>query len=618
MKKLISLLFNTIKYYEARTKINILKNKKTGIVIAYFLAIITVINTILIAPLFYSLNAIIILPILLIISLLVLIIFLIINIIKKKSIEKLDYIIINTSIYKTDFFNYLKNDIFFNLKFSLLITSSLFFYQLLLYIILYFLKIDLTIVQLFIIPVAYYIINTIIVSIFFLIYYLRNKNKKSIFIQIKTDNKYFKLLIQFLISIIAFLIFLFVLLIFINNLLLLITISIFLTILLNIILLKKNIYKKSIWIFFFKNIKLKLNFLKPSLKINSFFKSFKTFEIFYPLSAGLIFFIILILLSNFIKSLNIKIIIFQSVIFSTFFIYKIVNKIYGKALNSDIKKPFTLSVFLFSILLIIGFLSLLKINLSVNETNGIIFSFKDFFSPYINSFNLFCNNIKLFINSLKIFYVVLIPVLFFIVFYINKELNKLFHFISNIIDLNLRKKLTKKNPTIIFGDSISLYPFLFSLISSSIILLFLYIGISPISSFFYYIFDTFKISEVFKFNFLTQKNITSFFSTIFYIFFLFIILKYILVLFSSILSHFILFNDEIIYYENKIYKNTILRIPLTRINYILIKQNIIEKIFDFGTLFIETIDKSGVIKIKGIPSIKDKNILIMDKIKGDI
>ena len=88
--------------------------------------------------------------------------------------------------------------------------------------------------------------------------------------------------------------------------------------------------------------------------------------------------------------------------------------------------------------------------------------------------------------------------------------------------------------------------------------------------------------------------------------------------FSSILSHFILFSDEIVYYENKIYKNTILRIPLTRINYILIKQNIIEKIFDFGTLFIETIDKSGVIKIKGIPSIKEKNILIMDKIKGDI
>jgi hypothetical protein len=148
--------------------------------------------------------------------------------------------------------------------------------------------------------------------------------------------------------------------------------------------------------------------------------------------------------------------------------------------------------------------------------------------------------------------------------------------------------------------------------------LFIYIGILPISKLFYYIFDTFKISEVFNFTFLSLKNISSFFSTIFYIFLLFIILKYALSFFSSILSHFILFSDEIIYYENKIYKNTILRIPLTRINYILIKQNIIEKIFDFGTLFIETIDKSGVIKIKGIPSIKEKNILIMDKIKGDL
>ena len=87
--------------------------------------------------------------------------------------------------------------------------------------------------------------------------------------------------------------------------------------------------------------------------------------------------------------------------------------------------------------------------------------------------------------------------------------------------------------------------------------------------------------------------------------------------YSSIFSHFILFEDEVIYYEDKLVKKTILRIPLTQINYIIIKQNIFEKIFDYGSIFIETSDKYGLVKIKGIPAIKEKNILIMDKIKGD-
>jgi hypothetical protein len=51
------------------------------------------------------------------------------------------------------------------------------------------------------------------------------------------------------------------------------------------------------------------------------------------------------------------------------------------------------------------------------------------------------------------------------------------------------------------------------------------------------------------------------------------------------------------------------------VNFIIIKQSIIEKFLDIGTIFIETSDKNGLIKIKSISSIKDKNKEIMDKIK---
>ncbi len=618
MNKMVALFLKTIQYYEAKTILNSFKNNKIIILFLNIFVIFIILNIILTAPLFYLFDAVITLTISIIFSFIILILFFIFYQVRLRSIEKLDYTIINNSIHKTDFFNYLKNDVYFNLKFSILISLIIFLFQILFYAILLFTPIKLSISQFIIILSIYFIIYILTFSISLLIFYFKNRNKKSMFVQIKTSNKYFKILISIILSILFFLVFFLILSFIIKNLFLIILISIIPTIIINLIISKNSIYTKSFWILLFNNIKLKIMKFKSPFNKNLFFKTIKSIEVIHPFISGLIFFIIFIFINNLIKTQNLKILIFQSVLFGCFFTYKLIIKINNKAITSDIKKPFTLTVFIYSIVLIISFISLIKINLSFKQNSYVLFSFSEFILPYINSFNLFCLNINKFLNSLNILLIFIIPILFFITYYINKKANMLFHYISNIIDLNLRKKLTKKNPMIIFGDSISLYPFLFSLISTLFILLFLYIGILPISKLFFYIFDTFKISEVFKFDFLTQNNITSFLNIIFNSFFIFIMLKFIIYFLTSILSHLILFSDEIIYYENKIYKNTILRIPLTRINYILIKQNILEKIFDYGTLYIETIDKSGVIKIKGIPSIKEKNILIMDKIKGDL
>ena len=75
---------------------------------------------------------------------------------------------------------------------------------------------------------------------------------------------------------------------------------------------------------------------------------------------------------------------------------------------------------------------------------------------------------------------------------------------------------------------------------------------------------------------------------------------------------------DCIYLENKVITKTVLRIPISKINYIVIKQSFLEKLLDIGTIFIETSDKSSYIKIRGISSISEKNMLIMEKIKSDL
>lgn len=617
MNKIISLIINTIKYFEAKIILNSLKNNKF---ISYSLRlylIIVIINIIIIAPLFFISNAIFTIFTLFAISILELIIFLILYKIKINSVERLDKFIINNSIYKIDFFNYLKNDIFFNLKFSILFSLLLFFYQLIIYAIISFFPNGLSKFQLFKIPVIYLIFFIMFFSIFLLLYYLKFKNKKSVFVQVTDNNKFLKSFLPVILLFFIFILTFVITLSIIKNLLLTILISATIALIGYFIFIKKNLNNKISLLYFIKNIIYKLTHFKFSFKINSIYKFIKSFELFYPILFALIFFITLTIWAGFISNLNFKIRIFQSFLFGMLFTYKLIIKLNNKSSKQDILKPFTLTSFIYVVMLIITFISLIKIKFETKGENILIFSFKEFLFPYINYLNSYCENIHKFLNSINIIFAFFIPFIFLALFYVNKKINIFFHYISNKIDQNLKKKLTKKNPTIIFGDSISLYPFLFSLIITILITLFLYIGIIPISKFFYYIFDTFKISEIFRIN-LLEKNIMNFFKVFYYIFFISVVLKFIIFFFSSVLSHFILFSDEIIYYENKIYKNSILRIPLSRINYILIKQNIIEKIFDYGTLFIETIDKSGVIKIKGIPSIKEKNILIMDKIKGDL
>ncbi|MBN2547336.1 MAG: PH domain-containing protein [Spirochaetes bacterium] len=274
-----------------------------------------------------------------------------------------------------------------------------------------------------------------------------------------------------------------------------------------------------------------------------------------------------------------------------------------------------LTKFIIILIFLINFISLIKLNILFKHDN-ILFLLKDFVLPIIN----FINNLSSFINNIikqiNFLIILLIPILFAIIYFSMFYLLLLLEFIGKIIDFKLRRSLTNKNVSIIFGDSISLYPFIFKLFINLLIIIILYLEILPVSRFFSNIFTTFKVAEVFKFNFLEETKIIYFFTVLFYIYTIFLTFNLFLKLISSLNSHFILFNDEIVYYENKLFHKTILRIPIKKINYIVVKQNILEKLLNIGSIYIETLNKNNLIKIPGISFIKEKNILIMEKIKS--
>jgi|GEM_PF-1503827 len=620
MKNYIKNILKIIKHIESKFFLNAIHDNKIIIFLLKKILFFLIINIVIFLPSFFICK--IIFPIIFF-SILncIFLIYSVIDIkIRGKDKEKLDKIIINTSIYKDDFINFLKNDIFFNLRFCFTVLISIFFYLLFIYLLLKILPSGLNFNQFLLIVSSFLVLLTFLIFTSFIIYYFINKDKKSVFSQIKRRDIKIKHIFIVFIFILFIIPLFFIFKNFFNlfiNIIASSFISVLCSLLINTILSKIGLYNKSNWKYLV--IKIKDYFINIKFKdnINNIFNLLKSFKIIYPLIFPIAMFILFTIINNFYE-INLKTRFILSMIFSMFFTYPIINFFNKSNAKKNILKPYKFTVFIYLLFFIIIFISIFKINLLINE-NSIINVFKIFILPIVYWFNSLSYSINLIISSINYFFLFLIPIVFFVLFLINMYLYNFFQITGNYIDYKIRKKLTNQNPSIIFGDSISLYPFLFYLILNLIIITFISIEIKPLSEMFFNIFEKFEIRQVFNFQFYKDEtSIYSFFNLILNVIMIFIIIRLIYIFLSSLLSHFILYSDEIIFYENKLLKKTILRVPLVRINYIIVKQNILEKIFDIGAIYIETIDKNGLIKIKGISSIKDKNILIMDKIKSGL
>jgi len=281
---------------------------------------------------------------------------------------------------------------------------------------------------------------------------------------------------------------------------------------------------------------------------------------------------------------------------------------------SNSERSFIFTVFIFLVLFILNFLQPVDFS-EIYKNNSIFVVIRNFINPLLSFYNSFCTAKNLFFENIFTLFIFFTPLFFTLILFLN---NKLL-IKKNKIELSIDKKITndllRNNSTLIFGDSLSKYPFIFSFIVSSLVIIFIIMESQVLSDFFYQLITTLQIAAVFKLNFLIKENINLFFNITVNFIIIIISVRLLVFLFSSFLSHFMLFADEIVFIDNKFMSKTVLRIPVAHINYFVIKQNLLEKLLDIGTIFFETTDKNGLIMIKGISSINEKNKLIMENIK---
>ena len=458
------------------------------------------------------------------------------------------------------------------------------------------------------------IISTSITGIGCLSYYFKNRDLQKFFFQLKDYQEfrtdYIKILLPFFI-ISCLLLFLPALLLFKSIVLKIIvpfSMSIIIIVILHFIFQAVNFYNREKRKFILQSfIAFSQTNLKNIRERKIIIPNIKLLTYLFPV---LIFFIAFRTVS--IINSSIKIQIFQAFSFSLLFTYPLVKKFFFHARNTF--RPFIFTAFVFFILTIISFFNSIDIFL-VYKTETLLYVFKDFITPLVLMLNRYGKIINSIFDSIPLIPVAFTPVIFMLFFLFNYFIYNIFLKLEVLMDERIKKTLHKDASMLIFGDSLSIYPFIFSLIVYTLILILLKIELPVLSSMIYNLVITLQVAEIFKFDFLTADFFDIIFNSLYYLTFTYFLLRLLIQFISSLLSHFILFNNEIVYLSDNIFIKTTLRIPVSRINYVIFKQNIIEKLLDIGTIFIETSDKNGLIKIKGITGIKEKNILIMDKIK---
>lgn len=624
MKNLVSLFYKTMIYYKAKLLVDALQNadKKNDYTKKLFIILVSSMIFLFLPVLFFC-NFVVFLvtffTITILLSLGIVVLYFKTDIF---SLEKLDKQVINNSIFTCDFLNFIKNDIYFNIKFGLLTAAALFSFQLFFYTVLLIIG-SLAFSRYLPALLFFFILYTVLSGVFFLWYHFIKRDSKKTFARVsKTENININRIYPVIIFVLLVVPVFFLLKIMISSvfavLLLAVIITAGISVSLHLIFIKFNLYNKSYLIYFSGKLKTFI-FNSGNFEITGkICIGFMTYKLVYPI-IGLVSGILCFkLLSHFFAvDYSLKYMSFVLLLLTLFGTYPLLKQIFSSKIHFKLKRPFVFTVFIFTLVLFCFLISPFKVTVEFNEESS-LYAFKDFLIPFIDRYNLWLDGFNETAAGIGSAYVVLLPLVFLAFLSISIFFNVLVHEFSRFSDYKLRKKLTKQKPSILFGDSLSLYPFLFSSTGTIIMVFILSLLLVPIAELFNGLFTTFQVTEVFKVEFLSGENIHAFFRLLFNIFIIVSLVKLVLLLVASLLSHFILFNDEIVYYENKLYKKTILRIPLSRINYIIIKQNFLERIFDIGTIYIETIDKNGMIKIKGIPAIREKNILIMDKIKSGI
>ena len=619
MSNLINLSFKSFQHYESKFfmnffKSNVIKKNVFIINLLKLFLIIFVFNILVFSPAFFVKHIFavkyfsIVTPALFILTTLYFFL-------KTISLEKLDKTMLSTSIFKEDFIRFLKKDFGFNIKFSMVCGLVPFFYVLINYSIILSLG-GISYINMALFTAIYLAVFLLIPGIINLVFYLKNKELKEVFFHVENyrEIKYIHLLFLGIIFLIFTSIILAVVTAASKNFILSLTISIVISAILAVITNsyfdKKGLYNKNNWILFFNRLKNESSEIKSGGKLNLIFV-FRSLRFLIPVMVFIVAFAILNL-SNPVLKLSTNVLLIQCFLLPMLLIYPAVKEI----ISSNIlkKRALTFTVFVFSIIFILNFFNTLQVS-EIFKKESLITNFKDIFVPLFTFYNSIYGIRDTFINGFFFLFTALVIPLFFSFYLINFKFLELRRFLEKRIDKKLTSKLNGIDSGLIFGDSVSKYPFIFSLIVNFLIISVLLLELQNFSNFISGIIDTLQIASIFKFKFLTRENIDFFFNTLAGITVALITLKLAMQLVSSFLSHFMLFTDEIVYVENKIFSNIILRIPVTKVNYIIIRQNIIEKLLDIGTIFIETSDKNGMIKIKSISSIKDKNKEIMEKIK---
>lgn len=621
MKRIVSLLLNIFYFYESKNILLAIKNKQLSIFIIKTLLTIIAYIGILFFPIFFNFSNLL----WIIVISIILVLFLLFFIIRMSTTyymgkEKLDNNIITYQMDKSDLVTFLKSDYVFVIKFSLIISTVLFFIQFLILTTLLSIK-SISSSYYFYLIIIYLAFYYIGIFLFLFIHYLVKMDRNASFIKIdstKRINNKFIIFSFFLFVVLSILLLFLIFQSFLNNIILSFIISLFLSIIVSILFVfllnKVNFFNKVFWILFFS--KLKESYSKTVRKINvKDIKSlFISMSFFSPLIIIIIAFITLSFVSIFLK-VNLWIKITSSIIIGLFFTLPFFKNRY---IFSKIKSAFTFTISLFSIFMLISLISQFKLSTVIDsliDSSSPLFIIKDFIIPLLNYINNIFIGLEFLFTKYGIYITAAVPILFFIVLFLSFKINQFFEFLSKKVDENIKKSLTLDNTSMLFGDSLSLYPFALSSIGLILLFSIIFIELKPFSNLIASLFTTFEIQDIFHLNIFTKENIYNILHIFVIIIFTISLIKLILKLLSAVLSHIILFSDELIYISNKGYKTTIVRIPLDKINYIVLKQNILEKLFNIGNIYVETFDNDGLVKISSVTHIKEKSILIMEKIK---
>ena len=201
------------------------------------------------------------------------------------------------------------------------------------------------------------------------------------------------------------------------------------------------------------------------------------------------------------------------------------------------------------------------------------------------------------------FLAVILPVpMFFAIYYIARALQSA----SSRVQKWLLKRLpVSDTSTAVFHDNLSLYPVLLHSLVLVAVLYLLHTQLAFITTLISTLIGTLQVSEVFKIDWLSEKNISLFFNAIFYIAVVYSAYKLIAKLYTSLFSSLILYDDQLVFVQSTLSQKKIVQLPTSGIKSVTFRQTPLEKLVDIGTLIVGTDDDTTT--IKAITSIHQRN-----------